>query len=618
MQEWPGCSITRMEGKDELLTALRSHTADLVISEFSLQSYNGLDVLTQAHALCADVPFLFLTRADGEGRIVDALQQGAADYVHKDRVERLVPAIQRALENAAVRSAKSIADKLLQDRMEAVDGALDAICIASGRGHLTYANVAARDMFALDESPEVEPRSLDALFGPQNRSILSVAINELHSTGAWSGELSLTPPGAQARFIVSRWTLIKDAQNRPKAILAINTNITGHKELERHLLPPRKQDGLGTLATGIAHDLQRILQPMLTASAALQRSVKQPEILRLADIIDASTRHVLALFHQLRTYAHSSKDERMEVQVGSSIQEVVQLLRQSLAGEINIETVIQKDLWTVAANPMQLTQVLINLGIQARDAIASSGILTFRASNVAVDEALAQAIPGAQSGPHVLITVSHTGTGIPPELIDQVLCPRLPGLPGGPNSNDSVPDLSTITGIIRGIGGFIQVESTSGVGTEFILHLPALIPEPEAADLALAPSFQATIGRGETVLLIEEDTDRRQIVQAFLETHGYRVICARDGAAALALFHERHKDVQIILSDPTMPGAECVNTLIQIRNAKPGVRIVAMGCPGPECEVQGLVGGVAFLPRPLTGEALLAAMRQEPVTTQAG
>lgn len=608
LPEWPDCVVIRIDLPDELPHVLSAQAIDLVLSELPAGTPDPWDVLSLVRDFDPDIPLVFLSSSAEEGVIVEALQAGAADYVFKERPARLIPAIQRALERARSKRDSSHAERLIRDRLEAVDKAQDAICITDTHGQVTYANECAQEMFALTDGQP--PQCLDALFGFQNRSALSEAFTQLRATGFWAGEFPLALPNAAARFIVSRWTLIRDSENRPSAILSISTDITDHKKLEGRLLPPKLHEEMSSFAGGVAQDLNQVLKPILTAVIQLQRLVQETRLQHLLGIIDASTRHGLALINQVLAYAKVVEEERQEVKPGPMIQEVVGLLRQAFSDHVNVETVIQKNLWSISANSTPLSQVLINLGLHARDAMASGGVLTFRACNVLVDPALAQATPGARPGPHVLITVSDTGIGIPPELMDRVFDPGSPARRSSSDGNDSVPDLSTVRGIVQGIGGFLQVESTQGMGTEFILHLPAMVQADDSDEFALQPLVRATDGRGETVLLVDEQGGSRDLVQTFLESHGYRVLVAGDIDAALKLFYDRHHDVQIVLTDAFMADANRRELVSRIQGAKPDVRFIAMGGDMPHRESAEALAGVSFFPKPLTGHALLAAVRQ--------
>ena len=605
LREWPDCSITWVETREGFLKALQEQQVDIILSDLSLPSFNGMDALAVTRGFDPGIPFLFLSGTIGEDNAVEALQRGAVDYIIKDRPARLVPAIKRALERSREQRAHARAEQALREQAEVLDKAQDAICVTDTHGRITYANHSAKAMFALGGNDERQ--SLDELFGPYNRALLSDALNELHNSGAWTGELQLSPPSGETKFIISRWTLVRDSENRPKSILSINTDVTEHKRLEGQLLRSQRVDGIGTLASGIAHDLNNVLTPILTSVNLLRRRTSARELRRLGGVAEPSARHGAALIKQVLAFARGVEGDRHEVHPRGVINEVVTLLRETLPRGVKIEMHIQHDLWAISANSTQVSQVLMNLGINARDAMSGLGVLTFRARNTVVDAPLAQATPGARPGPHVLITVSDTGTGISPDQIDRIFDPFFTTKPA---DNGTGLGLSTVMGIVKGHGGFLQVASTPGVGTEFILYFPAVARQSEVVAPPPESPIQAIQGRGETVLLIDDEDGVREVLHALLEAYGYRVLVASDGATGVKLYRERQKEVQLILTDMMMPGIQGTDVMKELRSINPDVRIVAMSGISSEAGKLESAARMAFLPKPMSGEDLLGAVRQ--------
>ena len=608
LKEWPQCRIERVETRAQFLSALRSEHFDLVLSDFSLPAFNGMDALALTCAQASPPPFLFLSGTIGEDHAVEALQHGAVDYVIKDRPARLIPAIKRALERARERRAHARTELALREQAEVLDKARDAICVTDVHGRITYSNRSAVELFCLhgSEHPETA-RSLDDLFGAHNRGLLTEALRQLHATGAWTGELQLATPSGEHRHVISRWTLVRDDRNQPKSILSINTDLTERKKLEVQLLRSQRLDGIGTLAGGIAHDLNNVLTPILTSVSVLQLKVADPELRRLIGVVETSARHGAALIRQVLTFARGVEGSRCEIQLQSVISDVVTLLRETLPRSIEIVTEVSDDLWSVNANSTQLSQVLMNLGINARDAIAGRGQLTIRARNAIVDTTLAQATPGAQPGPHVLIAVRDTGSGIPPQSIDRIFDPFFTTKPAGEGTGLG---LSTVLGIVKGHGGFLQVESSLGQGTEFILHFPATSSRAAAAT-STPPDAGWIRGHGETVLLIDDEQGVREVLHALLEAYGYRVLVAQDGADGLALFREHRSEIGVVLTDMMMPGIQGAEVIQELRRIDPQARIVAMsGVTGEETAAAEKLAHLTFLPKPMTGDELLGAVRR--------
>lgn len=606
-REWPRCQITRVDTRERFLSALREQPFDLILSDFSLPAFNGMEALALTREHTQSVPFVFLSGTIGEDNAVEALQRGAVDYVIKDRPARLIPAIKRALDRSREQKAHARAEQSLREQAEVLDKARDAVCVTDVAGAITYLNQSASDLFSL-VSIEENSHSLEQLFGPENRDLIATAQQQLRVDGAWSGELQFSTPAGELKHLLSRWTLVRDDQNKPKSILTISTDVTEQKKLEVQLLRSQRLEGIGTLAGGIAHDLNNVLTPILTSVDLLQLKITDPSLLRIVRVVESSARHGAALIKQVLTFARGVESgERLEVAPGTVIHDVVTLLRETLPRGVEIQTDVPEDLWTISANPTQLSQVLMNLGVNARDAMSGSGLLKFRARNVAIDAPLAQATPGARPGAHVLITVTDNGSGIPPEVIDRVFDPffttKAPGKGTGLG-------LSTVLGIMKGHGGFLQVESAVGLGTEFLLYFPA----GTGAKTPLMPTKSdapATSGHGEFILLIDDEDGIREVLKALLEAHGYQVRTAPDGTKGLAIYREHSQEIALVLTDMMMPGIQGPAVIQQVRQINPDARVIAMSGISDENSRQSAIRDrTGFLAKPMTGEELLRAVRE--------
>ncbi|HEX3730938.1 MAG TPA: ATP-binding protein, partial [Opitutaceae bacterium] len=278
---------------------------------------------------------------------------------------------------------------------------------------------------------------------------------------------------------------------------------------------------------------------------------------------------------------------------------------ETLPRSIKIETDYASDLWLISGNSTELGQVVMNLCVNARDAMASGGTLFVRAHNLQVDEALARAHPGAHPGPHVVIAVADTGCGIPAEIVDRIFDPFFTTKAAGKGTGLG---LSTVLGIVRSHGGFLQVQSELGRGTEFRLFFPALLSGAEPPAKA---GVELPRGHGETILLIEDEEGVRKIVRALLESRGYKVIPAPDGATGIALYRQSHGTIDGILTDMMMPGLQGKDVVAGLREINPAARIVVMsGVLGENEGLKDEPGRLTFLQKPMTAEQLLKAFRK--------
>ncbi len=604
-EEWPDCKIRLVASREEFLTALDSEEFDLILSDFSLPAFNGLEALNIARRTGSSAPFLFLSGTIGEDNAVEALQHGAVDYLIKDRPARLIPAIRTALEQRREHQLRRRAEQHLREQAEVLDKARDAICVTDIEGRVTYWNESANQLFGWT-GDEGRGQRLQQLFGLFNQALIPDALKEVQAQGVWTRELQLTAPNGDLRHIVSRWTLVRDAANQPKSILLINTDVTEEKKLEAQLLRAQRLEGIGTLAGGIAHDLNNVLTPIVMAVNMLRENTADEDTRRLLEVVEKSAQHGAGLVRQVLAFARGADGERVELQPKIVIKDVVTFLRETLPRSIELEMEMSGDLWMVVTDSTQLSQVLMNLCVNARDAMPKGGKLRIGARNVTVDESVAHSNPGAHAGPHVLLSVSDTGTGIPRELIDRIFDPFFTTKVAGKGTGLG---LSTVQGIVRAHGGFLQVESVLGRGTEFNLYFPAVISKPSAPVIESKANMPR--GQGETILVIDDEPSVRDVVKSLLKIYGYSPLVANDGVSGLAIYREQQARIRVVITDMMMPGMQGPEVVRGLRALNPEIRVVAMsGVVSERSEITEEPGKLVFLPKPMTGAELLGALQR--------
>ncbi len=605
LEEWPDCKIRVVASREEFISALKQEDFDLILSDFSLPAFNGLEALDLVRNTGSTTPFLFLSGTIGEDNAVEALQRGAVDYLIKDRPARLIPAIRNALQQRREHQLRRRAEQHLREQAEVLDKARDAICVTDMEGRVTYWNQSANQLFGWTDD-DGRGQRLQLLFGLFNQALIPEALKELHARGAWTKELQLAAPDGGLRHIVSRWTLVRDAANRPKSILLINTDVTEEKKLEAQLLRSQRLEGIGTLAGGIAHDLNNVLTPILMAVNILRENIADADSRRLLEVMEKSAQHGAGLVRQVLAFARGADGERAELQPALAIQDVVALLRETLPRAISLEMEVPGELWLVVADSTQLGQVLMNLCVNARDAMPKGGRLRIGARNIIVNEALAQSNPGAHAGPHVLLSVKDAGTGIPRELIDRIFDPFFTTKVAGKGTGLG---LSTVMGIMKAHSGFLQVQSELGQGTEFSLYFPAVVAKTETP--VSEHRVELPRGHGETILVIDDEPSVRDVVRSLLKIYGYSPVVAEDGVSGLVLYRERQSSVQAVITDMMMPGMQGSEVIRELRRMNPDVRVVAMsGVISERSEISEEPGRLVFLPKPMTGAELLGSLRR--------
>jgi two-component system cell cycle sensor histidine kinase/response regulator CckA len=413
--------------------------------------------------------------------------------------------------------------------------------------------------------------------------------------------------GRPVDLVVCTATIYDDKGSRD-GFVSMAADITEYKALEQQLLRAQRMGTLGTLAGGIAHDLNNVLAPIAMSLELFRTKLLDPDSQRTLDTLDNCVRHGADLIRQILTFARGLDGERVPVQTEHLIRQTAEVLLQTLPKSITVITRVIADLWPVFADITQLHQVLMNLCINARDAMPEGGELTISVRNVQISEADFHTNAEASSGPHVLLEVADTGHGISAEIRDKIFEPffTTKGLGKGTGLG-----LSMVSAIVRNHGGFIHIDSEVGEGTSFKIYFPAIpdkkgeIPQEEMNPLAM--------GAGELILVVDDEAAVREIARVTLESYGYRVLEAADGAEALATYALHKDEIQLVISDmdmPVMNGAAMINSLERIN---PNVRVIsASGMITPGKAAQNSAAPNPFrvmLPKPFTAAELLRTVR---------
>jgi PAS domain S-box-containing protein len=396
-------------------------------------------------------------------------------------------------------------------------------------------------------------------------------------------------------------------EDNPDESVCFVLDLTERKKLEQQFLRAQRMESIGTLAGGIAHDLNNVLGPIIMSLDLLKMTFTDAPSQELLTIISSSAQRGADMVRQVLSFARGVEGRRMEVQVRHIVQDIERIANDTFLKHIHIRTIIPLDLWTVLGDPTQLHQVFLNLCVNARDAMPDGGSLTISADNTQLDSHYAGLNPDARAGPYVVLHIEDNGSGIPPEVIDKIFDPFFTTKEVGKGTGLG---LSTTLAIIKSHGGFIRVYSESGKGATFKIYLPAQT-EPFAGTTADTPA-EMPRGNGELILVVDDETSVRQITQQTLEAFGYRVTLAADGAEAVAIYAVRASEIAVVLTDMMMPVMDGASTIRVLRKINPAVRVIgASGLAANSQLTQTASLGVKhFLPKPYTAETLLKTLKQ--------
>jgi two-component system, cell cycle sensor histidine kinase and response regulator CckA len=517
--------------------------------------------------------------------------------------------IQRDSTGAAVRMIGGMIDltarkadaERITEQAALLDEARDAIAVHDLDLRLTYMNRSAMQLYGFDSLDIAKGSSISELY--LDATTIEAARQATIEHGGWCGELKVKGRGKRPLVVASQWSLVRDKGGRARALLIISTDITEKKSLEAQAIRAQRMESIGTLAGGIAHDLNNILAPILTSIDFLRDEVgENADALDALTTLDVCARRGAGLVKQVLSFARGVEGKRMTVNVAHLARELLDVLKETLPKSIALRFNPSRDLWTVSGDTTQLHQVLLNLCVNARDAMAAGGRLDVSLQNVVVDETYSSMHAGARPGAYVVVEVADTGTGIPAEIRERIFDPFFTTKEVGKGTGLG---LSTTQTIVNSHNGFISVQSEVGKGTKFRVYLPSDGSRADATEGAEPAKLPR--GAGELVLVVDDEEAIRRILRTTLERNGYEVMLASHGAEAVGLYAQHRDKIALVLTDMAMPVMDGAATVLAIKAINANAHIVGSSGFTADSEQARLAGaGIKhFVPKPYTAEALL-------------
>jgi PAS domain S-box-containing protein len=504
---------------------------------------------------------------------------------------------------ASMAAQRRAADRQLREQAMLLERATDAIIVRDPKDRVVYWNKSAERLYGYTDK-EMLGRDATPLLYKNSGPFLEVK-SVVARDGEWVGELKMRTKSGDERIVLSRCTRLPGRPGEVCSVLAINTDITERKRLEAHLLRSQRMESIGTMAGGIAHDLNNVLAPIFMGLPIVRDSVTDPEALDTLRAMELSAGRGAEVIKQVLLFARGVEVDRAPLQAGWLLRDVESMIRETFPRSIRIERAWPPDLWVVVGDATQLHQVLLNLCVNARDAMPSGGELRLQAANVTLDANYVALNPEAGPGPYVRIDIMDTGIGIPPDRLERIFEPFYTTKEVGRGTGLG---LATSQAIVRSHGGFIHVYSELGKGSTFRVHLPARLETISECEAVQSPLPR---GRGELLLVVDDEESIRATLGRTLERHGYRVLLAQDGAEAVALYAERKAGIAAVITDMMMPVMDGPATIVALQRMNPDVRIIGASGHDANGKVAKAAGaGVShFLPKPYTAEALLRTLR---------
>jgi hypothetical protein len=425
--------------------------------------------------------------------------------------------------------------------------------------------------------------------------------------GRWKGELQEKTRSGKEVYVFSNWTLIRDAAGSPKSILLISTDITEQKSLEAQYRRAQRMETLGTLASGIAHDLNNVLTPITLALEILQTKYGGDEkTMRLLSTLESTINRGTGVVKQILAFARGSEAKREHLDPATIIQDMKRIMEETFPKSITASANVEQGTGLILADKTRIHQMLMNLCVNACDAMPKGGSLSISVRSMKIDENYSKMSAPANPGDYVLIQVSDTGIGIKKEDMEKLFEPFFTTKESGKGTGLG---LSIVKGIVEGYGGFIEVESELSKGTTFRVYLPAekLQESPIRIELEVKPR----LGHGELLIIADDEAAIREITKSTLEVYGYNVLDAADGSEAVALFAQHSNEVVLLLTDMVMPVMDGAATIRALRKLKPDLKIIASTGYTDDVRHDDLLKEVnAVLKKPYTAGTLMKSITQ--------
>ena len=587
-EEFDFVHVTRRKPFEE---ALEQPGYDLILCDFNLPDLDGLSALKLAKDKRPEVPVIIVSGAIDSEEAVKCLKAGATDYLLKQRLERLPSAVLRALEET--RAAEHS-----RQQARLIEQATDAILVWDLQGRLTFLNPAAERLYGFT-AQEALGHPVMARISREPADRCEAILDEVRRTGEWHGEMHQVTSTGLALVVLTRLTLLADTQGTPTGILSVNHDLTEAKALEQRFLRSQRQEALGTLAGGIAHDLNNALAPILLGVDLLK--AQYPSGPGIVDLFESSVKRAAAMIRQLLNFAKGTEGERSPVQMHHLMREMEGIVRSTFPKNITLRMTCDKDLPPVIGDATQMHQVLLNLCVNARDAMPEGGTLTLEARQVETGPAAE-----STSGAWIAISVRDTGTGIPAEIRDRIFDPFFSTKP--PSKGTGL-GLSTAMGIIKGHQGILEVASQPGEGTAFTVLLPAC--HDVAAEPAMEPALTGFTGHGETILFVDDEAAVRDVASAVLQRLNFQVVLATDGLEGLVSASRQKAALRAVITDLHMPNQDGFAFVTALRHSLPDIPVVVSSgrLDGETRRKFEALGVHIFLGKPFTEGRLVEALQ---------
>ncbi|MBN1581833.1 MAG: response regulator [Anaerolineae bacterium] len=609
------CQVTCAQDRDEFSQALRRCEYDVILADYRLPMYDGVSALWLAQEHCPDVPFIFVSGTMGEDAAIEGLTAGATDYVLKQKLSRLVPAITRALHEAENRRERKRAEEALRQRtrdMErlttAIEQSAETVVITDTEGDIVYVNPAFEHVTGYGRAEVLgrNPRILKS--NHQDLAFYQELWATICAGQVWSGNFVNRKKDGTLYTEEATISPVKGEDGVIINYVAVKRDVTRERELEEQYYQAQKMQAIGQLTAGIAHDFNNLLTAIngFAELAQYELAADHPLQDSLGQILDAGQR-ATKLISQLMAFSRRQMVEPRVLNLNAVVVEMDKILQRIIGEHIILKTILASDLGLAKVDPVQLEQIIVNLAVNARDAMPRGGHLTIETANATLDQDYAAKHLEVVPGEYVLLAVSDSGIGMSKEIKSRIFEPFFTTKEMGEGTGLG---LATVFGIVKQSGGHITVYSELGVGTTFKIYLP--VADTAATSLPAPQARRATHYGTETILLVEDDELVRRLAQRTLQAKGYTILEACSGDEALSLAGQHQGKIDLLLTDVVMPHMSGRELAEKLRTLYPQVKVLFMSGYTDDTMVRyGIqTAKIEFLNKPFLLNALTSKVRE--------
>ena len=568
--------IDLVSNPEDFLRHLQQNTYDVVLSDYRIPGWSGMDVLQLLRDEGKTTPFLLVTGTLGDEMAVACIREGVSDYVLKDRLALLPHAIDRAIGEQLMREEGYRSQQALQQSearyRELVENAVSGVYRETASGQFLQVNSSLVRMLGYSSKEELMALpALSAYKNPPDRERL--LLEEYRRTRRFRGvEVEWKRKDGSPLVVRLNGRGVPNEAGDLQVLEIIVEDVTERRALEKQLHQAQKFEAIGQLAGGIAHDFNNVIGAIMGwAELGGEQAPADSRLTEYFKKIRAQTMRAAGLTRQLLAFARRQILEPQNLQINTIVTEVLSLLEKVIGKDVEIQTFLAPDLGDVRADPSQIEQILMNLCLNARDAMPGGGRLMIHTRGIELDEESCLSTPGLSPGSYIELVVSDNGTGMDAATREHIFEPFFTTKEPGKGTGLG---LATVFGIVRQHDGHVSVQSELGRGTTFRICLPAAMNAVNAQNSGGTQDNQALRGGTETLLIADDHEGIREMICTALEGCGYRVLRSVDGEDAVQLFQKHSMEISLVILDIVMPRLGGREVAARMRSLRPDLPVI--------------------------------------------